>query len=76
MNALEKRLVVLEQAAKALAALTKQHVSRASIEKMEMEIKEILSRPPSTKTQEEQIADIKANLARMDTDWKLRYEHT
>lgn len=73
MNVIEKRLVVLEQAAKMLERQAKPLISSASLEKLGLEINEILSRPPSEKTQEEQIADFKATLVQMDADWESRY---
>ena len=75
MANLESRVAALEQEA-AKAALPKPHISSASIEKIEMEINEILSRPPSEKTQEEVVASLNAYVLQGKADGKLRHERT
>ena len=73
MSTLEKRLVVLEQSAKLLAAQPKPHTSRLSIEELEKRFNEILTRERPERTQEEVIADLKAYVLQGRADWELRH---
>ena len=73
MNTLEKRLVVLEQAAKLLAARPNQHISSASIDEMQRRFNEILTRKRPERTQEEIIADFKAYALQRRADWERRH---
>lgn len=73
MTSLEQRIIALEQAATLQASLQKPRAVCLTLDDFHRIRREILARPPSTKTQEEQIADFKATLARMDADWKLRH---
>ena len=72
MSTLDKRLVVLEQAARSLAAQSKPHTSSLTIEDFNKILHEIATRPRPKKTQEEVIADFKAHALQMHANWELR----
>lgn len=73
MRTLDKRLVVLEQAARSLAAQSKPQISSASIEESLKRLNEILTRERPARTQEEVIADFKAYALQHRADWELRH---
>ena len=75
MTTLERRLIALEQAANLQASLPKPHAVSLTLDDFHRIRREIVARPQSTKTPEEQIADFKADLARMQANWGLRHEH-
>ena len=72
MSTLDKRLVVLEQAARSLAAQSKPHTSSLTIEELQKRFNEILTRKRPERTQEEVIADLKAYALQRHADWELR----
>ena len=73
MSTLDKRLVVLEQAARSLAAQSKPHTSSLTIEDFHRIVKEIKTRERPVRTPEEQRAHFEECFKRMDADWELRY---
>jgi hypothetical protein len=73
MSTLEKRLIVLEESAKLLAAQPKPHTSSLSIDELEKRFNEILTRKRPERTQEEVIADFKAYALQRRADWELRH---
>ena len=73
MSTLDKRLVVLEQAARSLAAQSKPHTSSLTIEDFHRIVKEIKTRERHVRTPEEQRAHFEECFKRMDADWELRY---
>lgn len=73
MSTLDKRLVVLEQATRSLAAQSKPHTSSLTIEDFHRIVKEIKTRERPVRTPEEQRADFKAALVRMHANDELRH---
>ena len=70
---IEKRLDVLEEAAKRLEENNKPRTPGLSLEDFNKILHEITTRPRPKKTQEEVIADFKASLVRRQADWELRH---
>ena len=73
MSTLDKRLVVLEQAARSLAAQSKPHTSSLTIEDFNKILHEIATRPRPKKTQEEVIADFKAHALEHRVEWERQH---
>ena len=73
MSELEKRLVVLEQAARLLAARPIQHISSASIDEIQRRFTEILTRPRPEKTLEEIRDEFRVHAARLRADFERRH---
>lgn len=74
MSTLDKRLVVLEQAARSLAAQSKPHTSSLTIEDFHRIVKEIKAQERPVRTPEEQRAHFEACFKRMQANDELRHE--
>ena len=70
---IEKRLDVLEEAAKRLEENNKPRTRGLSIEDFQRIVKEIKTRERPVRTPEEQRAHFEECFKRMDADWELRY---
>ena len=73
MSTLDKRLVVLEQAARSLAAQSKPHTSSLTIEDFHRMVKKIKEQECQIGTPEEERAHFEECFKRMDANWKLRH---